>query len=75
MVPYYFAVDGYGEHHEDRGRSLMADDAAALAHALRIIRDLRNSGGYEDDALTMVVRDGDGRTLFRIPFLQPEYQN
>jgi hypothetical protein len=75
LVPYYFDVHGYGEHHENRGGTLMTDDAAALAYALRMIRELRSSGGYDDDALTLVVRDASGRTLFRIPFLQPEYQN
>jgi hypothetical protein len=75
VVPYYFDIHGYGEHHEDRGGTLMANDAAALAYARRIIRELRDAGGYDDDALTLVVRDAAGRTLFQIPFLQAEYRH
>jgi hypothetical protein len=68
MFPYYFDVRD-GEHHDDRGGRLMPNDEAALAHARRIIRELRASGGYDDPALTLIVRNSAGKTLFSIPFM------
>jgi hypothetical protein len=70
LFPYYFEVRGYGEAHEDHGGTLMPNDNAALIHARRIIRELREAGGYEDAALTMIVRNSAGKTVYSIPFLQ-----
>jgi hypothetical protein len=72
MRPYFFDVSSYGEHHDARGGKLMPDDGAALDHAMGIISELRNSGGYDDPALTMVVRNAAGKTIFAIPFLEIE---
>jgi len=70
LFPYYFEVRGYREEHDDRGGTLMPNDEAALTHARRIIRELREAGGYEDAALTMIVRNSAGKTLYSIPFMQ-----
>lgn len=69
MFPYYFDVRGYGDIHDDRGGTLMPNDEAALAYARRIIRELREAGGYDDPALTMIVRNCAGKTVYSIPFL------
>ena len=37
--------------------TLLTDDAAALAHAVRIIRELRQGGEYGDPRIMMVVRN------------------
>jgi hypothetical protein len=68
--PYYFDVLSYGEKHDYRGRTLMADDEAALDYARRLIRDLRETGGYDDPALTLIVRNSVGQTVFSIPFMK-----
>jgi hypothetical protein len=65
---YFFDIRD-GETHYDRGRKLMPNDEAALAYARRIIRELRDTGGYDDPALTLIVRNATGRTLFSIPFM------
>ncbi len=52
MFPYYPDVRGYREHHDDRGGTLMPNDKAALVYARRIIRELKEAGGYNDPALT-----------------------
>ncbi len=69
MFPYYFDVRGYGDRNEDRGGTLMPNDGAALTYARRIIRELRQAGGYDDPALTMIVRNSAGKTVYSIPFL------
>lgn len=69
MFPYYFEVRGYSEAHDDRGTTLMPSDEAALAYARRIINELLEAGGYEDSALTMIVRNSAGKTVYSIPFL------
>ena len=70
LSPYYFDVLSYGEKHDYRGRTLMADDDAALDYARRLIRDLRETGGYDDPALTLIVRNAVGQTVFSIPFMK-----
>ena len=70
MFPYYFDVRGYGDRSDDRGGTLMPNDEAALAYARRIIRELRQAGGYNDPALTMIVRNSAGKTVYSIPFQQ-----
>ncbi len=69
MFPYYFDVRGYGDKHDDRGGTLMPNDEAAFAYARRIIRELREAGGYDDPALTIIVRNAAGKTIYSIPFL------
>ncbi len=70
LSPYYFDVRSYGEKHDYRGRTLMADDDAALDYARCLIRDLRETGGYDDPALTLIVRNSAGETVFAIPFMK-----
>ena len=67
--PYHFDVRSYGVKRDYRGRTLLADDDAALDYARRLIRDLRQSGGYDDPALALIVRNGAGETIFTIPFM------
>ena len=69
MFPYYFDIRGYSDIHDDRGGTLMPNDEAALAYARRIIRELREAGGYDDPALTLMVRNCAGKTVYSIPFL------
>ena len=69
MFTYYFDVRGCGDGHDDRGGTPMANDEAAFVYARRIIRELREAGGYDDSALTMVVRNWAGETVYAIPFL------
>jgi hypothetical protein len=71
LSPYYFDVRSYGEQYDYRGGTLMPDDDAALDYARRLIRDLRAAGGYDDPALTLIVRNSAGTTVFSIPFTQP----
>ena len=47
----------------------LPDDAAALAHAIRIIRELRQGGEYGDPRIMMVVRNEKLKTVLSLPFL------
>lgn len=49
--------------------TLLTDDAAALAHAVRIIRELRQGGEYGDPRIMMVVRNEKLKTVLSLPFL------
>ncbi len=70
MFPYYFDVRGYGDFNDDRGGKLMPNDEAALDYAFRMIRELRQIGGYDDAGLTLIVRNAAGQTVFSIPFMK-----
>jgi hypothetical protein len=70
LFPYYFDIRSYGEQLDYRGGTLMADDDAALAYARRMITELRQAGGYNDPALTLIVRNSAGKTVYSLPFAQ-----
>lgn len=70
MSLYFFDIRSYGEPEDFRGGTSMPDDEAALAHARRIIQELRGAGGYDDNGLTMIVRNAAGRPIYTIPFMQ-----
>jgi hypothetical protein len=54
--------------YEDHSGTLLPDDNAALAHAKRIIRELKDAGGYDDPNLKMIVKNSDGHVVHLIPF-------
>jgi hypothetical protein len=69
MARYFFIVmwpDGRSRGDEE-GMEL-SDDRGAQAYAQRIIRELREGGGYDDPGLHMIVRNEAGKQLFVIPF-------
>ncbi len=65
---YYFHVDGPGENCADQCGALLPSDDAAFEHAARIIRELKESGDYDDPGYIMVVRYLGGEVVFSIPF-------
>jgi hypothetical protein len=58
------ASDNYADHF---GTPLPGDDAA-MNHAKRVIKDLKEAGGYDDPAWHMVVKDENGDIVFWVPF-------
>ena len=65
---YYFQVDGPGENSVAGSGILLPGDDAAFEHAAGIIRELKESGRYDDPAYIMVVRYQGGEVAFSIPF-------
>jgi hypothetical protein len=69
-VPQYFFTIRWPDHeHGDRLRASLPDDAAALDHAIRIVRDLKQGGEYDDPGLMMIVRNQMLNTVLSLPFL------
>lgn len=66
---YFFDLRGPAERRDDdREGTLFASDCDALNFANRIIRELKEAGGYDDPGLSMIVRDAAHKTLQSIPF-------
>jgi hypothetical protein len=49
-------------------RHNLPDDAAALAHAIRIIQELKQGGGHDDRRIMMIVRNEKLKTVLSLPF-------
>ncbi len=67
---YFFFLRWPDRAEADReGTILLGDDEANL-HARRIIRELKEAGGYDHPGLTMIVHDANGVILSAIPFVE-----
>jgi hypothetical protein len=66
---YFFSIRWPDRVDSDLLGTLLTDDAAALAHAVRIIRELRQGGEYGDPQIMMVVRNEKLKTVLSLPFL------
>ena len=55
---YFFSLRWSDHEDDDANGTLLSDDAAALNYADRLIRQLKDAGGYSDPNLTVIVRDG-----------------
>jgi hypothetical protein len=65
----YFFVIRWPDHNDDDAEgTLFLSKSAALAYAERIIRELKEAGGYDEPGLTMIVRDHDDNVVYSIPF-------
>ena len=65
---FFFTLRCAGEVFEDFEGTFLPDEAAALVHTRRIIRELKETGDYDNATLVIVVRNTTGSTLFSIPF-------
>jgi len=65
---YFFIVSGPDELHDDGIGTPLPNDAAARAYAERIIKELKEAGGYDDPYLTMIVKNERRQTVFTILF-------
>jgi hypothetical protein len=67
----YFAVDHGDFCNSDGSGTELSDDAAARNHAQRIIRELKEGGGYDDPRLSLIVTDSSGREVAVLSFDHP----
>ena len=67
MSRYFFSVRWPDRVHGDMLGTLLTDDAA-LAHAIDIIRELKQAGEYNDPRIMMIVRNEKLRTVLSLPF-------
>ncbi len=70
MPRYYFILQWGNREHDDPHGTALPSDQAARDYAERIIGELKEAGGYNDDDLTMVVKNAADRKVFSIPFLR-----
>jgi hypothetical protein len=69
MPRYYFILQWDSREHDDPHGTALPNDQAARDYAERIIRELKEAGGYDDEDLAMVVKNAADRIVFSIPFL------
>jgi len=46
----------------------LPNDEEAKEYALRIIRELKGAGGFDDPDLKMIVKNSSGKLIHLIPF-------
>jgi hypothetical protein len=69
VLRYFFSVRWPDHEDDDTNGTLLSDEAAALGCADRLVRELKEGGGYNDPGLMVIVRDGTQRVVLSIPFL------
>jgi hypothetical protein len=69
---YFFTIRETGRKGDDPHGTILPDDAAALSYAEHTILELQKEGGYDDPAMTMIVRNDADQMVWSIPFL-PAY--
>ena len=69
MPQYFFKIRGAEHASNDDEDARFDDDAAALEHACRIVRELKASGGYDDPRLVVDVTNEVGGRVLSVPFL------
>jgi hypothetical protein len=68
MPQYFFTVRAGDDHAPERAAEL-SDDAAALAFACEIVRELTKTGSASYPGALVKVRDETRPMVFSIPFL------
>jgi hypothetical protein len=68
MAKYYFVLQWADREHDDPHGTSLPDDRAARGYAERIVRELKEAGGYDEPDLAMVVKTGAGRIVCLIQF-------
>lgn len=65
----YFFVIRWPDHvDDDDDGTLFLESSAALAYARRIIKELKQAGGYDEPGLMMIVESEDREFIYSIPF-------
>jgi hypothetical protein len=68
VTRYFFVLKGPDETHDDNAGTLLADNNAAIAYAHRIIRELKEAGGYDDSGRSVIVQNHNREVIRVIPF-------
>ena len=65
---YFFTIHRRDRVEDDPDGAYLPDVAESLSYAEYTIRQLRKKSGYDDLALTMIVRDQAGQMVLSLPF-------
>ena len=66
---YFFSVRWSDHEDDDPSGTLLSGNAAALNHADRLVRELKEGGSCNDPNLMVIVRDEMKKVVLSIPFL------
>ena len=69
MPKYFFTIRAGDEDTQSERAAELKDDAAALAYACEIVRELMHSLAFTDRSSLVKVRDETRPIVFSIPFL------
>ncbi|MGO9399876.1 MAG: DUF6894 family protein [Xanthobacteraceae bacterium] len=69
MPQYFFTIRSRSQEHRETRAAVLSDDAAALDFACAMVRELRQTGEYDDPGLLMNVADRTRPLILSIPFL------
>lgn len=64
------AIDDGKKQNNDEDGTDLHDEKGAPFGATRVIHELKQSGGFDDPALKIIVTDGFGREVFRMASLK-----
>jgi hypothetical protein len=64
----YFFVLRAGQRDDRPGCTFLPNDQAAKEYALRVIRELKEAGGFDEPELKMIVKNSSGKLIYLIPF-------
>lgn len=65
---YFFVIRWPDHDDDDEEGTLFLSRSAALGYAQRIVRELKEAGGYDEPGLMMIVTDDTGKVIYSIPF-------
>jgi hypothetical protein len=65
---YFFSVRWPDRVYGDMLGTSLTDDAAALAHAIDVIRELKQGSEYNDPRTMMIVKNEKLQTILSLPF-------
>jgi hypothetical protein len=68
---YHFVVKWLDRERDDPEGTVLQDEEEARRFATRIIRELKESGGYDEPDAFIVVRDDLGKEVFTLSFPGP----
>jgi hypothetical protein len=65
---YHFVVKWPDRERDDPEGTVLQDEEEARRFAVRIIRELKENGGYDEPDISMVVRDDQGKEVLTLSF-------
>ena len=68
MSRYFFIVQWQDMQIDDQDGTLLPHDAAAVAYAEEIIRDLKEDEGFAEPSMALIVKRQAYGTVLTIPF-------
>jgi len=65
---FFFIIRSLDWEDDDLDGTLLLGPIAAVAYAHRVMRELKEAGGYDDPGLVLIVQNHKRETVVTIPF-------